>query len=457
MLVGDGLNNKREIKASLIEGPVNKLLIKLTIPMIWGLLSVIGFNLVDTFFVAKLGTDALAAISFTFPVVTFFGAMAVGLGTGCSSVIARAIGEGNSDKIKTLTLDSLILSIFIVLIFLIIGIFTIDPLFKMLGVNDKLLPMVREYMEIWYVGMFFVIIPMVGNSAIRASGDARIPGIIMVIAAVSNVILDPIFIFGFWFVPAMGLKGAAIATVIARGFTLFASLYVLKVMKGMLDFDHFRVSGIVTAWKEILKVSLPLAFSRSVIPISLSVITAIIADFGEFAVAAFGIATRIEAFALLVYMALAASIGPFVGQNWTANKKNRVKLAISKSFNFSIIFSILISIILAIFARQITQVFTNTEEVISYTSFYLYIVPISYSLESCRFIFTSFYNALGLPKRPTILNISKMFLLTIPLAILGSKLWGVIGIFIMISVVNIFVGLISLILTYKYFQEDKRV
>ncbi len=169
--------------SKLTEGPIVPTLIKLTLPMILGIVSMVAFNLIDTMFVGRLGDDELAAISFTFPVVMVVGGIAMGLGIGISAVVSKAIGEKNQEKVIRFTTDGLLLALLIVAIFAIIGILTIDPLFTLLGVNDKIMPLVESYMSIWYLGVIFIIVPMAGNNAIRATGDTVTPSIIMITAA----------------------------------------------------------------------------------------------------------------------------------------------------------------------------------------------------------------------------------------------------------------------------------
>ncbi len=168
------------MKPPLTEGQVPLQLLRLSLPMVWGVFSILAFSLADTYFVAQLGTKELAAISFTFPVVTVLGSVAMGLGTGAGSVIARGIGEGNHQKVQRLTTDSLLLSFLIVSILASFGLATIDPLFATLGADSDLLPLIRDYMNIWYLGMVFLVVPLIGNSAIRASGNTVVPSRISV-------------------------------------------------------------------------------------------------------------------------------------------------------------------------------------------------------------------------------------------------------------------------------------
>jgi Na+-driven multidrug efflux pump len=147
----------------LTHGPIRPILVRLTIPMLFGIVGMVVFNLVDTIFIGRLGTNELAALSFTFPVVMVITSLGLGLGTGASSLISHAIGVGNRNRVQRITTDSLVLSLLIVIIFASVGYFTIDPLFKALGATPEIIKHIRAYMEIWYLGVPFVIIPMVGN------------------------------------------------------------------------------------------------------------------------------------------------------------------------------------------------------------------------------------------------------------------------------------------------------
>ena len=224
-------------KAMLVEGAVGKMLFRMAVPMVFGMLGIVVFNLADTFFVAQLGTPELAALSFTFPVVLVVGSIAMGLGVGVSAVISRAIGKGDHNRVQRLTTDSLVLALLIVVVAVILGIFTINPLFTQLGATPEIIALIRQYMTIWYLGAVFVIVPMVGNNAIRATGDTKTPGMIMVVAAAINIVLDPLLIFGLGPFPMLGLKGAAIATVIARATTLIVALWVLIYRDKMVSFE----------------------------------------------------------------------------------------------------------------------------------------------------------------------------------------------------------------------------
>ena len=417
------------MKSQLTEGQVSTQLLKLSLPMVWGILSILGFSLADTYFVAQLGTNELAAISFTFPVVTVLSSIAMGLGTGVSSVVARVIGKGDRLQVQRLTTDSLLLSVVIVSLFSTLGLNTIDPLFSSLGAKPYLIPLIRDYMSIWYWGMVFLVVPLIGNSALRACGNTLIPSLIMTLAAGINILLDPLFIFGWGSIPALGLKGAAIASLISRIGILAASLGFLHFRERLLIFTIPSLQTLIKSWRSLLSVGLPAAATSLISPLSVSFATSLIAQYGTEAVAGFGLASRLEALALIVPLAISASIGPFVGQNWGAQLYGRVKRSLQLSFFFCLTWGGLVAVLLGTVAPEIAAWFDSDPGVVSNASIYLTLVPISYGALGIVFTASSALNGLGKPMLALGMSLFRLLLLYIPLAYLGSQLFGIFGIF----------------------------
>jgi len=418
----------------LIEGPIPKTLIMLTIPMIFGTISMIIFNLTDTFFVGQLGTGQLAAMSFTFPVVLFVNNLAHAVAIGASAVISHSIGEGNRNKVKRLTTDSIVLSLLLVGFIVPIGLLTINPLFHFLGASLEIITYIREYMVIWYLGLVFIVVPMVGTNAIRAAGDTKTPAFIMMFAAGANIILDPILIFGIGPVPRLEIAGAAMATVIARALTLIMSLYFLYYNERMLSFDIPSLNSILVSWIQILYIGLPNAGAMIITPLAAGFITRIVATYGSDAVAGFGIATRMDSFALIVIMALASVVGPFIGQNWGAGKFDRIKSGTKFSYRFSLIWGLIMFIVFAFLGGTVGSIFSDDPEVISVTGLYLSIVPIGYGLYGIVAISTSAMSVLKKPIHAAILTLTQAFILYIPMAYVGSLLVGLWGVFLALPV-----------------------
>ncbi|WP_088243050.1 MATE family efflux transporter [Calothrix rhizosoleniae] len=428
------------MRQQLTEGNVGSHLVKLTLPMMGGIFALVAFNVADTYFVGQLGAKHLAAMSFTFPVVMTLGSLAMGLGVGASSIIARAIGEGQHTRVQRFTTNSLILSVLAVGIFVTLGLFTIDPLFTALGADADILPLIRDYMQIWYFGMIFLVVPMVGNSAIRSAGNTTTPSLIMTIAAGINIVLDPLLILGWAGFPQLGIQGAALATLISRATTLVASLLVLHFQEKMLCLQIPRLQETLWCWKEILYVGLPAAGTSMINPISIGIITSLLASFGAESVAAFGIASRVESFSLLTLMALSVSIAPFVGQNWGAKKYTRVTMALKLSFLFCLFWGVAVALVLVPTASWLVAKFNTDTNIVSIATLYLWIVPISYGAAGVILVTNSAFNALGKPIPSIVMSVMRGFVLYIPLAYLGGNLVGVQGIFIATSIANLVVG-----------------
>jgi putative MATE family efflux protein len=413
----------------LTEGPVGETIIKLTLPMILAMIGMVAFNLVDTFFVGHLGTDELAALSFTFPVILVINSIALGLGVGASAVISRAIGEGDHYRVKRLTTDGLILSVVVVMAFVVLGLSTIQPVFRMLGATERTLPLIKQYMKIWYLGMGFVVIPMVGNNAIRATGDTKTPSIIMLVAVAANATMDPLLIFGLGPFPRLEIAGAALATVISRATTFLVALWVLGRRDKMLTSSFPSLKAVVDSWKRILFIGVPTAGTRVILPVSIGIVTRLVASYGIEAVAGFGVATRIEFFALTLVRALSAVLMPFVGQNWGAGKLGRVANGVGYSERISLVWGGLVFVALAVAARPLASIFNDTPEVVEVAVLYMRIVPIGYGIYGVALLVIAALNALNRPLHAAALSVLHMFVLYVPLALAGSYLLGIRGMF----------------------------
>ena len=199
----------------MLEGNIKQTLMNMTLPMVMGMLMLMTFGLVDTFFVSLLGTQELAAISFTFPVTFTVISLNIGLGIGISAVIGRLLGSNDHANARLVATAALMTVLCLVGLLSVIGFLTIDPIFILLGASPELLIHIHDYMSIWYIGAIFLALPMSGNSVLRASGDTKTPSMIMAAGGAINALLDPLLIFGYGPIEGMGITGAAIATAIA--------------------------------------------------------------------------------------------------------------------------------------------------------------------------------------------------------------------------------------------------
>lgn len=435
--------------AKLTQGSTFHHILNLTLPMVWALFATIGFNVADTFFIAQLGTLELAAISFTFPVVMTLISLAIGLGAGTSAVVARAIGQGDRKRVERLATDSLLLAGVVVSVFVVVGLLTIEPLFRLLGAEEALLPMIRDYMEIWYLGIPFLVVPMVGNNVIRATGDARFPSLIMIAAALVNLILDPLLIFGLAGFPRLELQGAALATVASRAITFFGAIAILHYRERLIRWSIPKASEVVDSWRAILHVGLPAAGTQMINPIAIAVITRFVAAYGSTAVAGFGLATRLEALSLVFLFALSSSTGPIVGQNLGAGLFERIRDTLRQSYFLSFGWGAFVALLLGLFGPAMAGVFDDDPAVIAIAQEYLIIVPISYGCYGAVMVAGAGFNALGRPLSSTFLTVLRMVILYIPLAYVAGQFFGIVGLFAAAAVANTLAGGAACLWTFK--------
>ncbi len=429
--------------ARLTEGPVGGHLIGMTAPVLLGIATMMGQALIDAWFLGRVGDRALAAHAFGFPILMIVTSVAIGLGAGTSSVVARAIGARDHRRARRLTTDSLLLSFLVTLALAVAGVLTIGPLFRLLGAPEDMIPLLRGFMTILYAGVPFVVVGMVGMASMRATGDTRLPSKLMIYGSILNIALDPILIFGFGPVPEMGLNGAAMAALLSRGATFVGALYLLNGKLDLVSFSRPEPDELAKSWKDILHVGVPAAATNAIVPIGAAVITAMIARYGPEAVAAFGVASRIESMMLVVYYALSAIIGPFVGQNLAAAKGSRILEALRLCMLFCIGSGVLIAAGLAASASLLPSLFSDSAAVIEVARLYLLIVPISYGPYGLVMAMNASFNGLGRPMPAVGISAGRIIVLYVPLAIIGMQFFDELGIFAAYAAANILSGVLA--------------
>lgn len=452
------ISTRRKRSARLLEDPIVATLTRLTGPMVIGSLALAAFNLTDTWFVSRLGTVPLAAMSFTFPVVLLVNSMALGLGVGTAAVISRTIGSGDHERVRRLTSDALVLGVLVAGVLVTIGLLTMDPVFRLMGAEGEVLVLVKRYMSIWYPGMLFVVIPMVGNSAIRATGDTLTPGLVMVTAFLVNVVLDPVLIFGLGPFPRMELAGAALATVIARAVTLGVALWVLGRREKMLTSTSPKdLREVIRSWGELLYVGLPTAGTNVILPLAAGVITGMVARFGPHAVAALGVGTRVDQLAMTLIIALSSVLGPFVGQNLGAGRIDRVRAGVRSAQRFALIWGAGVFVVLQVGARPLAGLFSQEPEVVRLAALYLHLVPLGYGLFGVLQLSNMTFNVIHRPFNAAGLVILQTFLLAVPLAALGATLLGPPGVFGALPVANLTAGTLAFLWLRRVLARPDRL
>lgn len=438
-------STKTQSPPDLLNNDIAITLRKMTMPMIVGMIVLMTFGLVDTFFIGMLGTQELAAISFTFPVTFTVISLNIGLGIGTSAIIAKLLGSGQRDQAKETATGALMLTMVLAIVLAIIGVMTIEPIFRLMGADEEQLVLIHEYMVVWYGAGMFLAMPMVGNSVLRASGDTKTPSYVMAMGGLINVVLDPILIFGWGPVPAFGIQGAAIATLVAWAVGLFYILYLLALKRNLIEAKLLNWQQLKRSTGGILKIGLPAAGANMLTPISAGIVTAIVAGYGPEAVAAWGVGGRLESIASIVVLSLSMSLPPFISQNFGANKLERVRLAYRLCVKFVIVWQLIIFAILALLSGVVANIFTDEPKVASTIIMFLVIVPLGYGLQGVTILTNSSFNAMHMPMSAVSLSIVRLFVFFVPFSFIGSYWFDLPGLFWAAVFANLTVGCIAYI------------
>lgn len=429
-------------KPDMLSDPVGPTLFRTTVPTTLGAIAVILYYLADTYFVSLLGTDELAALGFTFPatiLVTYFG---VGLGIGTSALVARALGSKNLVQAQEMTAASMLIAILIGCLFMYPAILSIQWLFLLLGAQPQRMVLIEEFMSVWYLGMPLQLIQFAGTAVIRANGNAKLHGSLMTLGAIINAVLDPMFIFGFGPIPALGIAGAALATVIAWACTIAMICYYLSVKEKLLNFRLPPLRQLLQTWHKLLRITLPAALANMITPVSTGVITATLAVYGPQAVAAYGVASRVEAFIMIVVLGMSMSLPPFISQNYGAHRYERVCQGLRLSLRFVLVLQLGLYVVVALTAPWIATIFTNDTGVRDIITTILRILPASYAFQGMVVLGASSFNALHAPRYGLITSLTRFFVFYVPLALLGNMFFGITGLFFGAAVGNLLAGLV---------------
>ncbi len=428
----------RRVREDLLAGPVGPTLVRLTGPMILAILTTSFSALVDSWFVSRLGSRELSVLGFTYPVILVLTNLAMGLGVGTASVLARALGRRESERVRTLVAHNLELGVGLALAVGALGLLTLDPLFRSLGATEDVLPLLRSYMTVWYLGLPVLFVALIANSAVRSTGETRISASALILTAVLGALIDPLLIFGWGPFPRLNVVGAAWAALIARVAGLLVSVWFLAAREKLLSWKDS--AGRLQSWREVLSVAVPATVSRLAFPVSMLVITGMVAVHGPKAVAALGLVNRIETLLMVFVVGLATALLPFVGQNWGAGRIDRVREGIGLSARAAMIWGGSIFLVMALAAPYVASLFSEDPAVTRVATRYLWIVSLSYGFQGLSTVIASAFNAVNRPLASSAITLARMFALYIPLAWLGNSLWGLTGIFVGACAASVLTG-----------------
>ena len=413
--------------SDLLKDKTNKVLFLMSLPISIGMLSTFLFQVIDTYFVGQLGAAQLTALSFSTTVYFTFIGLFIGLSVGVSIIVGQSYGSGNIDKVKKANIVGSLLAFTLSTLLSVITVYFIDEVFGFLGAESNVLPMIRDYSIPLLLGMPLLTVGILFGSTLRATGNVAKPEIIMGLAGIINLVLDYALIFGKLGFPELGIKGAAYATVSSWIFVILGMTGLL-LKNRLLSFKTKAKETTKQILIETYRLGVPTIVTQIIGPITLMYLTFLLARQSPMAVAAFGVAGRIEMLLMIGILGVSTAITPFIAQNMGAHQEKRIDEAIAFGGKSATYLGLLVTLILFLFVRPIAGLFSDDVEVIDYISDYFYIVSISYFSYGLYLITSSIFNGLKLPVSSLKITLVKTLGFTIPLTLIGS-IWGVFGVF----------------------------
>jgi len=408
------------------------------------------YNFVDTIFVGRgVGSMGIAGISISFPVQIFVMAFAQMFGIGGASVISRALGEKNHEKAKRAAGNVMAFSIAFGFAMTLLGYFFIDQLLIMLGASEAIMPFARDYLGIILLGSAFFSFGMAMSHVVRAEGKPKIAMAAMLISAVLNIILDPIFIFTL----NMGIRGAALATVLAQAIT---SIYILFYFTGGKSLLRVSLASLLPEWrilKETVSVGLS-AFSRQVAGSLLAVVlnNSLVFYGGDIAVAVFGVINRLMMVFIMPMFGVNQGFLPIVGYNYGAGKMKRARESVKLASTVTTLIALFSTIVMFLFARQLIGIFTSEAELIEPAIFALRIVILAIPTIGIQVIASGMFQALGKAIPALFLSLLRQIIILVPLILVIPRFLGINGIWISFPLADLIAFGISLVF---YLRELK--
>ena len=413
--------NKQTKENRLGVEPILPLLIKLSIPSILSMTIQALYNVVDSIYVGRLSTDALSALSLTFPLEMILISIAVGTGVGASSLISRRLGQGENRKASSAAEHTLLLSLVYGLIIGIVGFFFSEDLIAIFTDNQTLIQLGAEYLKITFVGSVFLFVPSLSNNILRGEGNTFIPMISMLIGSIINIILDPFLIFGIGPFPMLGVAGAAYATVFSRMVSgIFIVYMVLNNAKDLkIDLKQFKISFPIL--KDIYSVGLPAMIMQLLGSIMVGGLNIIVGSHNDYAIAVVGIYFKLQSFVFMPVFGLNQGYMPIIGYNYGHNNPKRMKETIKYGLVTAFVITTLGFILFQTMPELFIKLFNDDPELISIGITALKTISLAFPVIGIAIVASTTFQAVGKGVISMIVSFLRQIIVLLPVAYLLGK------------------------------------
>lgn len=432
---------------------VGILLMQLSFPPMAGMVIYSMFSLVDTFFVARLGPAALAALTITIPIQVLMISLASATGIGLTSLISRTLGKGNVELADNAAWHGIILSLIYGVFFAFLGNYYIDSLLIIFGCTSETFSLGREFLPIILTGCIFTFIPMNLGNIIQGEGNTFLPILISLCGMGLNVAFDPIFIFGWGLVPAYGLKGAAIATICAQIINSGLAIIIVCKRKDQLTWKLNRFKPSFMVIYEIYKVGIPTMIIELGGVILMGVLNRILAGFSYTAIAALGIFLRVRTLIYMPIYGLQQGTMPIAGFAYGAGKPDRVKEVLVKALSLSFIYMAIICLVLHQYPLWIVDIFADDPSLINIAVAALKLATWAFPLMGPLHILYTVLQGLGKGTTAMVLSILRQIFFFLPLLLILPKYLGLNGVWLSFALSELLCTMVAFFVLVKLWDE----
>jgi putative MATE family efflux protein len=445
---------------NLIEGPILKSLLVLAVPIIFANILHTAYQLTDTFWVGRLGTDAVAAVSISFPIIFLIISLGGGLAMAGTILVAQYKGKNDRKAVNHITAQTLMMVVIISILLATAGYLLSPFLLKLMGAEPSVYTSAVSYMQISFIGMIFVFIYMVFQSLMRGVGDVKTPVYIVLGTVILNLFLDPLFIFGYRFIPAFGVGGAAVATIATQGLAAIIGIMLLIRGKYQIQLHLKDLKPDIPLIKKMFWLGLPASIEESTRALGMTVITFLVTTFGTLTIAAYGIGSRILSFVIIPAMGLSMATSTLIGQNMGAKKLDRIEKIVKLSSLAGFIFLTLVGIIVFFFASQISAIFIPGEiETIQSSTLFIKIMALTFGFIGVQMALSGALRGTGNTMVSMVLAIVSLWVLRFPLAYILSMHTSLaeVGLWIAFPAANVIAAIITIAWFAKGTWKQKQI
>nr|WP_319487547.1 MATE family efflux transporter [uncultured Caproiciproducens sp.] len=401
---------------------VFQLIVSMSVPAMLSMMVQALYNIVDSYFVAKISENALTAVSLAFPIQTLLIALAIGTSVGINSLVSRRLGEQKQDEADSAATHGIILGVLNWILFVAIGLFFSGVFFRSFTKNADIVTMGIQYMSIVCIFSIGVFIEINIEKTLQATGNMIYPMLSQLLGAVTNIILDPIFIFGLFGVPKMGVAGAAIATVIGQIFAMLFLIYIIvrKEHQVKISFRNFKFDSKIV--KNIYSVGFPSIIMQSIGSVMVVGMNAILIGFTETAVALFGIYFKLQSFIFMPVFGLTQGVMPIIGYNFGARKRMRLLSAIKIGSVIAIVIMALGTILFWAVPDRLLLIFNASQTMLGIGVPALRTISICFVPAALGIVFSTVFQAVGNGFKSLIITVLRQLVVLLPAAFLLSKI-----------------------------------